>query len=89
MAPNLTAPMPTEWTGTGTDNKVWRILDQFRSIFTSNPFRYIVRVADMNLHSVNLIKKVAKREDDVDHEEFADASDTSINTEAHNLLKER
>ena len=31
--------------------------------------RYIVRVADMNLHSVNLIKKVAKREDDVEHEE--------------------
>ena len=50
-------------------NKVWRILDQFRSIFTSNPFRYIVRVADMNLHSVNLIKKVAKREDDAEHEE--------------------
>ena len=31
--------------------------------------RYIVRVADMNLHSVNLIKKVAKREDDVEEED--------------------
>ena len=32
--------------------------------------RYIVRVADMNLHSVNLIKKVAgKREDDVEEQD--------------------